>query len=102
MTAARLRALVIALGACGIAGMIVASVRGNNNGWVVSFGFLTAIPALALLAVQAVLNAERGVTVDESLAERVERQVDDLHQAGADEDALRRLVRDSVRLGRRT
>ena len=101
MTAARLRALVIALCACGIAGMIVSSVRGNNNGWVISFGFLTAVPALALLAVQAVLDAERGVSVDESLAERVERQVGELHQAGADEDALRRLVRDAVRLGRR-
>ena len=102
MTASRLRALVIGLCACGIAGMIVSSVRGNNNGWVISFGFLTAVPALALLAVQAVLDAERGITVDESLAERVEHRVGQLRDAGADEQSLRQLVRDSVRLGRRT
>ena len=102
MTAARLRALVIGLCACGIAGMIVASVRGNNNGWVVTSGFVTLVPALVLLAVNAVLNAEQGTTIDESLAERVEHQVDALRDGGADEEALRQLVRDSVRLGRRT
>ena len=101
MTASRLRALVLVLCACGIAGMIVSSVRGNNNGWVISFGFLTLVPALVLLAVNAVLNAERGLTVDESLAERVEQQVDRLRDVGADEESLRRLVRDAVRLGRR-
>jgi uncharacterized protein YggE len=101
VTASRLRALVIVLCACGIAGMIVASVRGNNNGWVVTAGFVTLIPALVLLAVNLVLNAERGATVDESLAERVERQVDELRDRGTDEEALRRLVRDAVRLGRR-
>ena len=75
MTAARLRALVIGLCACGIAGMIVSSVRGNNNGWVVTCGFVTLVPALVLLAVNAVLNAERGAggerSIDESLAERI-------------------------------
>lgn len=102
MTAPRLRALVIALCACGIAGMIVSSIRGNNNGWVITFGFVTLIPALTLLVVNVVLNAERGLGVDESLAERVESRVDRLRDSGADEETLRELVRDAVRLGRRS
>ncbi len=102
MTAPRLRALVLVLCACGIAGMIVSSVRGNNNGWVITFGFVTLLPAVSLLVTNIVLNAERGLGVDESLAERVETQVDRLRDGGADEQALRSLVRDAVRLGRRS
>jgi hypothetical protein len=102
VTAPRLRALVLVLCACGIAGMIVSSVRGNNNGWVITFGFVTLLPAVSLLVTNIVLNAERGLGVDESLAERVEAQVDRLRAGGADEEALRSLVRDAVRLGRRS
>ncbi len=101
MTAPRLRALVLVLCAVGIAGMIISSINGNNNGWVISFGFLTAAPAVMLLVTSIVLNAERGHGVDESLAERIEQRVGDLHGAGADEESLRQLVRDAVRLGRR-
>lgn len=101
MSLSRLRALCIALFACGIAGMIVSSVNGNNNGWVITCGFVTAIPAISLLVSTMVLNAEKGTVIDESLAERVEQRVAELHAAGADEESLRDLVRDAVRLGRR-
>jgi hypothetical protein len=40
--------------------------------------------------------------VDESLAERIEQRVGDLHGAGADAESRRQLVRDAVRLGRRS
>jgi hypothetical protein len=90
----------------GIAGMIVGTVAAdNNNGVVITFGLVTAVSILALMAASsALLHAKRepaatGV-VDESLAEGVEVQVNALVGAGADEAALRRLVGDAVRLGR--
>ena len=50
-----LRVVVIVLCAAGITGMIVASVAGNNNGWVVTFGLLTAVSGTcALLGIVAV------------------------------------------------
>jgi hypothetical protein len=94
------RYVVIGLCAVGIVGMIVASVAGNNNGWVVTFGLLAVVSVVVLMAFSA---ANRGATagaVDDSVAERVERQIQSLVETGADETAVRALVRDAVRLGR--
>jgi dipeptide/tripeptide permease len=97
-----IRIAVIGLCAIGIAGMIISSVAGNNNGWVVTFGLLTAISIVVLMAFSA---ANRGGIpsrpVDESVAERVEGRIRELVEAGADETAVRDLVGDAVRLGRR-
>jgi len=49
----------------------------------------------------AVQGRPLGSIVDEIAAERIERRVADLVAAGADEGALRSLIRDSVRLGQR-
>ena len=51
-----LRIVVIVLCAGGIVGMIVASVAGNNNGWVVTFGLLTAVSVVVLMAFSAAAN----------------------------------------------
>jgi hypothetical protein len=96
-----LRIVVIVLCAGGITGMIVASVAGNNNGWVVTFGLLTAVSVLVLMAFSAASNRTAGAGVDEELAEQVEGRIRLLVETGADETAVRDLVRDAVLLGRR-
>ncbi len=103
MTALRvLRVVVIVLCAGGITGMIVASVAGNNNGWVVTFGLLTAVSVVVLMAFSAAANrAPSGGTIDEELAAQVEGRIRVLVETGADETAVRDLVRDAVLLGRR-
>jgi dipeptide/tripeptide permease len=98
-----IRLIVIALCAGGIVGMIVASVAGNNNGWVVTFGLITAVSIVLLMAFSASARAaaaEPGRGADEELAERVEVRIHGLVETGADETAVRDLVRDAVRLGR--
>jgi hypothetical protein len=84
----------------GIAGMIVSSIRGNNMGWVVSCGLLTAAASIILLAVTAATRRERIDVFEEADAERLEGDVQALIADGADEAAVRTLVRDAVRLGR--
>jgi hypothetical protein len=98
-----IRTVVIALCAGGIVGMIVASVAGNNNGWVVTFGLITAASVVLLMAFSASARsaaADRDRGPDEALAEQVEGRIHDLVETGADEAAVRDLVRDAVRLGR--
>lgn len=89
--------LVVFLG--GIAGMVVGSIM-DNNGTAVTFGLLTAAAAGALIlttAVSAGLPADR---FDDEQAERVEARIRGLVDDGADESAVRDLVRDAVLLGR--
>jgi hypothetical protein len=100
MPLAAVRYVVIGLCAAGIVGMIVASVAGNNNGWVVTFGLLAVVSIVVLMAFSAASRGGAPATVDESVAERVERRIRDLVETGADETAVRDLVRDAVRLGR--
>jgi hypothetical protein len=100
MPLSAVRYIVIGLCAVGIIGMIVASVAGNNNGWVVTFGLLAVVSIVVLMAFSAASRNSRPVPVDESVAERVERRIRDLVETGADETAVRDLVRDAVRLGR--
>jgi dipeptide/tripeptide permease len=94
------RYVVIGLCAVGIIGMIVASVAGNNNGWVVTFGLLAVVSVVVLMAFSAANRGESPAAVEESTAERVEQQIRSLVETGADETAVRALVRDAVRLGR--
>jgi len=97
-----LRIVVIVLCAGGITGMIVASVAGNNNGWVVTFGLLTAVSVVVLMAFSSAANrASPAAAVDERLAEQVEDRIRALVETGADETAVRDLVRDAVLLGKR-
>jgi len=102
MTLRVLRWAVIAICVVGIAGMIIGSIADNNNGVVVTFGLITAVSIIVLMAVAATARsaeARRG-EVDESLAAEVEDRVQAIVAAGADETAIRDLVGRSVRLGR--
>lgn len=85
----------------GIAGMIASSINGNNNGWVVSFGCLSALGALVLFSATAAIRREPIDVFEEADAERLEDRVQSLVAAGADEGAVRDLLRDAMRLGRR-
>ena len=84
----------------GIPGLIISSIAGNNEGWVLSIGMVTAVAALVLIAVSAVTASRRLDAFDDVIAERVEARVRTLLEAGADETEVRALVRDSIDLSR--
>jgi hypothetical protein len=91
----------------GIPGMIVSSVN-DRTGAAVTFGLVTVGAVLALLAATAVVTGrippEAGAPVTRAGTERdgaeLEAGIQDLVSAGADETAVRDLVRKAVRLGR--
>jgi hypothetical protein len=85
----------------GIAGLIIASVNGNNAGYVLSIGLAMALAAIALLTIGAVTTNDRIAPFDEASAEQLEAQVAALVAAGASEEQVRALVRDAMRIGRR-
>ncbi len=84
----------------GIAGIIVASVNGNNAGVVLSIGLVIVLAAVALLTYGAVTAKGRIDAFDEAAAEQLEEQVLALVAAGAPEEQVRALVRDAMRAGR--
>jgi len=101
MTPLRLiRGLCIATFSAGIPSIIVSSILGNNVGYVVSFGSVTAIAAIVMLATSAVTNSKRLDAFDEVLAEKLEQRVTQLVAAGADENELRQVVREAMNLAR--
>ena len=102
VSARAVRLVVIAVCVGGVAGMIVTSAL-KHNGAALTFGLITAVAILCLMVATAVTGgavAPTGTTDAERLAAAVEASVADLLEAGADERAIRDLVRDAVRLGR--
>lgn len=99
-------ALKLIKGAClaiflaGIPSLIVSSIAGNNEGWVVTFGMVTAVAAVILIAVSAVSARHRIDVFDDVIAERIEQRVRTLVDAGAPEQEVRALIRDSLDLAR--
>ena len=96
---------VIAICVVGIAGMIVGSIADNNNGVVVTFGLITAVSIIVLMAVATTarsLEARQvaAAGVDEALAEDIETKVQALVASGADEASVRDLVGKATRLHR--
>ena len=102
--ARRCRLVVVVICVGGIVGMIVASVAGNNNGVVVTFGLVTAVSILVLMAFATANRSQAAgeAATDDALAATVEQRIVDLVATGVSERALRDLVRDAVRLGRGT
>ena len=89
--------LVVFLG--GIAGMVVGSIM-DNNGTAITFGIITAVAALALILTTALISGQPADRFDDERAEAVEARIVQLVADGADESAVRDLVRDAVVLGR--
>jgi len=85
----------------GIAGIIVASINGNNAGVILTIGLVIVLAAVALLTTGAVSPKGRIDAFDEAAAEQLEAQVVALVQAGAAEEQVRALVREAMRAGRR-
>lgn len=88
--AGRLRALALALGAAGIAGMIVSSIAGST-GAALAFG-LCCVGGFVMLFTLGVLDPPRG-EIDPLRAEALEDLLTELVDHGAEEQDLRRLVR---------
>jgi cell division protein FtsW (lipid II flippase) len=95
----------IAVFVCGVVGLIIASVAGNNNGVVLSIGGAIALAAIVLMAVNTVTVTERIDAFldaqDETAAEQLETRVSRLVAQGADESDVRALIRDAWRVRRR-
>ncbi|MDA0370914.1 MAG: hypothetical protein O3C62_03945 [Actinomycetota bacterium] len=83
-----------------IVGLIVTSINGNNEGWVLTIGMVSAITAIVLIVTSAVASTRRIPVFADADAEVVEMRVRELVELGADEDRVRELVRLSVKLGR--
>jgi hypothetical protein len=101
VSARAVRLAVIAVCVAGVAGMIVTSVL-NHNGAALTFGLITAVAILCLMVATAVTGgAGLADAADaERLASSVEESAGELIEAGADEMAVRDLIRHAVRLGR--
>ncbi|MEY2553431.1 MAG: hypothetical protein QOC57_1291 [Ilumatobacteraceae bacterium] len=85
---------------CGVAGLIISSVAGNNNGLVLTIGGVIVIAAVVLMTVNTVTVHERIDAFDDAAAEQLEAHITRLVEQGANETDVRALVRDA-RQGRR-
>jgi hypothetical protein len=94
-----LRRGVLAICVGGIIGMIVGSVRDNNMGIVMTSGIIAAIAMIIQIAVTAtVRRMEPQPVPDELQAAEVEARINELVKAGAEERAVRSLVKAARRL----
>ena len=107
-----IRVTVLVVCGVGILGMIVTSAT-KHNGAAITFGLITAVAIICQMVATTVSNEARGLpgaplgpgaapVGAEADAARVESDIGSLIAAGADEAAVRDLVRHAVRLGRRT
>src|SRR5215218_507203 len=85
--------LLVFLG--GIAGMIVGSIA-DNNGTAITFGLITAVAVLCLILVTAVTNGPAATDPGEDVERRIQALVD----AGADETEVRALVQQAIDFAR--
>lgn len=96
----RIRILCVVVFVCGIAGLIISSIAGNNVGVVTTIGLTTSLAAVVLLTASTVANRQRIDAFNDALAEQVEAQIGAIVAGGAKEDSVRKLVRDAIDLGR--
>jgi hypothetical protein len=103
VTARAVRIVVIVVCVGGVAGMIATTVAGHN-GAAMTFGITTAVAILCLMVATAVTTGSTRLPSGdvETTAARVEDGVTALVDAGAQEKAVRDLVRDAVSLGRQS
>jgi hypothetical protein len=94
-----LRRGVLAICVGGIAGMIIGSVRDNNMGIVMTSGIIAAIAMIIQITVTAtVRRMSPRAEPDELQAAEVEARIGELVKSGADERAVRSLVKAARRL----
>ena len=83
-----------------IAGLIITSINGNNEGWVLTIGMVSAVTAIILIVTSAVSSTRRIPVFVDAEAEVIERHVKELIDEGVDEERLREIVKLSIKLGR--
>ena len=86
----------------GLPAIIVSSIRGNNEGWVVSIGLTTTAAAIVLIVVSTVTAKERIHVFNEVEAEYLDTKIDEQVKKGASEEELRDIVRRAIALGQRS
>ena len=86
----------------GVAGIIVASINGNNAGVVLTIGLAIAFAAVALLTHTAVQLREPIDVFEDASMEHLEHGIQALVDAGAPEPQVRDLVRSAIRVGHRS
>ena len=91
----------IAVFVCGVAGLIISSIAGNNNGVVLTIGGCIVLAAIVMMTVNTVTVHDRIDVFDDALAEELEAHITRLVDQGADESDVRALVREARRGGRR-
>jgi hypothetical protein len=91
----------IAVFVCGVAGLIISSIAGNNNGVVLTIGGCIVLAAVVMMTVNTVTVHDRIDVFDDALAEELETHIKRLVDHGADESDVRALVREARRGGRR-
>jgi len=96
----RIRIICAVVFVCGIAGLIISSIAGNNVGVVTTIGLISSLAAIVLLTASTVANRQRIDAFNDALAEQVEGQIGALVAGGAKEDTVRKLVSDAINLGR--
>ena len=84
-----------------IAGLIVSSIADRTHA-ALAFGLVGAAAAVGLILVAAVAppGREAPATFDDALAAQVETSIAGLVADGADEESVRKLVKQSISLGR--
>jgi hypothetical protein len=97
VSARAVRRIAVAVCVLGIAGMIITSIT-DHVGAAITFGVITATAVLCSIVATSVSG---GAVVDEVQAARVEDLVGQLVDTGVDERALRRLVGEAQKLGKR-
>lgn len=89
-----LKVVLRLVAAAGIPGIIAGSIA-ENDAVAITFGSITAVAALGLILVTAATSAPAAEDLGQALEARIARLV----AAGADEQQVRGLVGDAVRLG---
>ena len=96
-----IRRIVLVTFVLGIAGMIVASIA-DRTGAAITAGLVTAVAVVCLVLVTATAGPDAfgAPIVDPDAAADLERRINELVDAGADEAQVRSLVRAARRLPR--
>ncbi len=95
------RSVAMAVCVAGIAGMIGASIAGSN-GAALTAGVVTVVAVLCSIVATSVVQTAPASDDADELGALVEAGVEQLVADGTDEQVLRQLVADAVRLGRVT
>jgi hypothetical protein len=100
MAAKLIRIVCFGIFLAGVPGIIVTSIVSNNNGGIVTIGMCMVAAAIVLITMSATTNGKKLDAFNEVAAERIENRAQSLIAAGANEQEVRALIRDTIDLTR--